>query len=864
MTLPARVKIEQKLGQDARSRSRSPLPFRRLADLFKKKKKRGKNGVDSFHNLPLERQTWFHGKITADFAERYLRRDGHFLVREDPAKPGSCFIVVRYKSKPINVPLCKVNSSKGTRIKYRTEESDESFESISELINYYVAEKKPLSSKNPAVITHAVSRDATLLSTDDFKNRYVSSTSPANALPPKPPGTGPLRQKKLDKYARKNSDPGLHLAINSADRNQNGVVESDNLKWTIQPKQREKIPEAFLDKTPKAEGKSDRMYETPLRENGEVETDTENSEDAYHVYEKPDQNLDSNNFYDKPNEPGNPAGIVQNANIKEVSDKQTADSYYDKPNETLNEGGFYGEPSVEEQSQAVYDRPPSTGSQNSLENKSKDSLKQSVENLYDKPRASTECLYDSPKGNHDKMYDKPPAKPDRIREAFQKSDPTMSSPVKTSRPKLVSRSSAPTLPSYSSAGSVAKHNSPRADIIPEKRHSGAEVMARQVSIKDVSPGGITVAPVNQAGFESKPRHSTPPKKPTRPSLSRSRSEQASSLTQKGCENPRLKSTSSSDCNEEGRSVKPEQELPKPVDKQGIFLNVMKKIGEKLLAPFLESDCLNLARHMTRVELVSLWGEEPHRHSWSIEDGTGGAKGLEILTLPQGREKRAELLERFANVTYWVATLVVAAGDLSAREKVLSKLIELADVLSDKLGNLVSFMAIMEGLALPQVSRLHHTWSCLHHQCCSTAILYHSTLKPLAGLLSSGAPSPFPGVCLPYIVPLVRYMEMTPDEILHDWAHPEVDLGLETILAHLDSGRSLTQQLDEFRQETASRLQTREYALDSQLVEYFQERLNVGNVLGLGPDPANRTNKLKTLLQWLSENAEHSLNGSTGV
>ena len=46
--------------------------------------------------------------------------------------------------------------------------------------------------------------------------------------------------------------------------------------------------------------------------------------------------------------------------------------------------------------------------------------------------------------------------------------------------------------------------------------------------------------------------------------------------------------------------------------------------------------------------------------------------------------------------------MVAAGDLGAREKVLSKLIELADVLSDNLGNLVSFMAVMEGLALPQV------------------------------------------------------------------------------------------------------------------------------------------------------------------
>ena len=48
-------------------------------------------------------------------------------------------------------------------------------------------------------------------------------------------------------------------------------------------------------------------------------------------------------------------------------------------------------------------------------------------------------------------------------------------------------------------------------------------------------------------------------------------------------------------------------------------------------------------------------------------------------------------------------MVVAAGDLGTREKVLSKLIELADVLSDKLGNLISFMAVMEGLALPQVN-----------------------------------------------------------------------------------------------------------------------------------------------------------------
>lgn len=106
------------------------------------------------------------------------------------------------------------------------------------------------------------------------------------------------------------------------------------------------------------------------------------------------------------------------------------------------------------------------------------------------------------------------------------------------------------------------------------------------------------------------------------------------------------------------------------------------------------------------------------------------------------------------------------------------------------------------------------------------------------------------------------MEMTPDEILNDWAHAEVDLGLETILAHLDSGRTLTQQLDEFRREAVARLQIDEYVVDCKLMEYFQEKLNVGNVLGLGPDPTNRTNKLRTLLQWLSENAEHPTNTET--
>lgn len=616
--------------------------FCRLADILKRKKKRGKGEADSFNKLPLEKQAWFHGKITADFAERYLRHDGHFLVREDPAKPGSCFIVVRHKRESIHVPLCKVNSSKGTRIKFRTEDSENSFDSIPELINYYVSEGKPLSPKTQAVITHAVSRDATLLSTDDFHNRYVFNASPSNGCAPKAPGTGPLRQKKLDKYARKNSDPGLHFTVNNgnnvlSEKLNNGVhVASGNVIGTVQSKQRQKIPGQFLEKASKEENISDRFYEAPFGEN-ETNIEGEIAEDPYHYYEKPDLKVDSDNFYDKPTEP-------KNSTVKRTREEncvlESEDSFSVNPDQTQVGESFYNEPSLENYSQAMNDRPPSVGSQNSLGNQSNDSANQSPEDVYDKPRASTEGLYDSPKGSQDNLYDKPPPRPKRV-VSFRKSDPTLSDKEVLPRPKLVSRSSAPSSPSCPGEGLLAVQSKIEDGVFPDKRHSGDNLTTAQIK------GLVNSTSDKPTGAESKLRYSTPPKKPQRPSLSRSKSEQSPHSKQDFYDSPRSKSVSADDSafKSEETATRLQPESPKPLDKKGIFLSVMKKIGEKLLTPFLETDCLTLARHITRVDLVLVWGEEPHRCSWSIEDGTGGAKGLEILTLPQGREKRSELLQR---------------------------------------------------------------------------------------------------------------------------------------------------------------------------------------------------------------------------
>ena len=113
-----------------------------------------------------------------------------------------------------------------------------------------------------------------------------------------------------------------------------------------------------------------------------------------------------------------------------------------------------------------------------------------------------------------------------------------------------------------------------------------------------------------------------------------------------------------------------------------------------------------------------------------------------------------------------------------------------------------------------------------------------------------------------MVPLMRYMEMTFDDILNDLEYTEVDLGLGTIFAHLESGRILAQQIEEFRQEAAARLQMEECSFDSKLIEYFNNNLNVASVLGLEASTTSRGNKLRTLLQWLSENAEHPAHASS--
>ena len=68
------------------------------------------------------------------------------------------------------------------------------------------------------------------------------------------------------------------------------------------------------------------------------------------------------------------------------------------------------------------------------------------------------------------------------------------------------------------------------------------------------------------------------------------------------------------------------------------------------------------------------------------------------------------LHRHLSISQTVALCIVSAGDALDRARMLQRFIELASMLqSGKYGNLFSFMAVMQGIHVPQVSTVSHPW-----------------------------------------------------------------------------------------------------------------------------------------------------------
>lgn len=140
---------------------------------------------------------------------------------------------------------------------------------------------------------------------------------------------------------------------------------------------------------------------------------------------------------------------------------------------------------------------------------------------------------------------------------------------------------------------------------------------------------------------------------------------------------------------------------RPLD--GDALNTFKMM-------LLETGPKMLAEHITRID-IGLLIEAPSRSSESEDENNDNdcslldCCGLEILTLPQGKIFRQDLIERTQCMKLMVAVTILTCQTDLDRAELLSKWIQVAVETKTALGNLFGFSSIMLGLCMPQVCYL---------------------------------------------------------------------------------------------------------------------------------------------------------------
>lgn len=110
---------------------------------------------------------WYHGHIPREVAETLVLRNGDFLVRDSLTSVGDYVLTCRWDNEALHFKISKVLvKSNETKVQYVLE--SDSFDSVQELVRYYVGQRKPLSQASGAHIYCLVSRTLPL--------RYLEAT----------------------------------------------------------------------------------------------------------------------------------------------------------------------------------------------------------------------------------------------------------------------------------------------------------------------------------------------------------------------------------------------------------------------------------------------------------------------------------------------------------------------------------------------------------------------------------------------------------------------------------------------------------------------------------------------------------------
>ncbi|XP_034391276.1 breast cancer anti-estrogen resistance protein 3 homolog isoform X1 [Cyclopterus lumpus] len=231
---------------------------------------------------------------------------------------------------------------------------------------------------------------------------------------------------------------------------------------------------------------------------------------------------------------------------------------------------------------------------------------------------------------------------------------------------------------------------------------------------------------------------------------------------------------------------------------------------------------------------------------------GVGSGLELVTLPHGRQLRQDLLERHHLISLGIAVDILGCtGTVSQRATVLHKLILLAQALKEHAHNLYSFSAVMKALEMPQIMRLEMTWRALRRNHTETAVLFEKKLKPFMNLLSDGDDSVVHGpLAVPHLVPLLMAME-------GDDPVENSERGCQLLYDVLQAARSAALHAHDYQQHAQSLL-TGSWEPVPELLEAFRTEFALRLLWGQSgavADREERYEKFDKILHVLSDKLE---------
>ncbi|KAI2661833.1 hypothetical protein H4Q32_007518 [Labeo rohita] len=271
----------------------------------------------------------------------------------------------------------------------------------------------------------------------------------------------------------------------------------------------------------------------------------------------------------------------------------------------------------------------------------------------------------------------------------------------------------------------------------------------------------------------------------------------------------------------------------PVENKPLEMTVLKKAKELLVARILNV-------------------------SEEVKGQMGVTSGLELVTLPHGRQLRQDLMERHNTMAIGVAVDILGCtGSLEERAATLNRIILVALELKDSMGDLYAFSSIMKALDMPQITRLDHTWTSLRRKYTQTAIIYEKSLKPFyKGLYEGSAEIPLSNASVPLLMPLLTLMERpaVTFEGMDVWESN--DQGCEIMFRHLEGARAVARNADTYTCNAQRILQG--FQPNDDMLEIlrtdFQLRLLWGS-RGAAVDQTERYDKFKLILTALSRKLE---------